>query len=144
MGRYYSYLLPKQARGTPQILVDKTSPMTGRLRVYLELMKFNHQDDVRHIWNETNRTIVHPGVIRDVQDGTVLAEPVAEADGHRLAHPLRAGMSLVARMKKYLVNQIKSSWSYITYTAQIKTRRLYLHLQQIFSLRCFLQSESLF
>ena len=34
MGRYYSYLLPKQARGTPQILVDKTSPMTGRLRVY--------------------------------------------------------------------------------------------------------------
>jgi len=23
-----------QARGTPQILVDKTSPMTGRLRVY--------------------------------------------------------------------------------------------------------------
>ena len=33
VGRYYSYLLPKQARGTPQILVDKTSPMTGRLRV---------------------------------------------------------------------------------------------------------------
>ena len=34
MGRYYSYLLPKQAGGTPQILVDKTSRMTGRLRVY--------------------------------------------------------------------------------------------------------------
>ena len=33
VGRHYSYLLPKQARGTPQILVDKTSPMTGRLRV---------------------------------------------------------------------------------------------------------------
>ena len=33
VGRYYSYLLPKQARGTPQILVDKTSPMTARLRV---------------------------------------------------------------------------------------------------------------
>ena len=38
MGRCCSYLLPKQAGGTPQILVDKTSvtsPMTGRLRVYL-------------------------------------------------------------------------------------------------------------
>ena len=35
VGRYCSYLLPKQAGGTPQILVDKTSPMTGRLRVYL-------------------------------------------------------------------------------------------------------------
>ena len=34
MGRYCSYLLPKQAGGAPQILVDKTSPMTGRLRVY--------------------------------------------------------------------------------------------------------------
>ena len=34
VGRYCSYLLPKQAGGTPQILVDKTSPMTGRLRVY--------------------------------------------------------------------------------------------------------------
>ena len=34
MGRYCSYLLPKQAGGTPQIIVDKTSPMTGRLRVY--------------------------------------------------------------------------------------------------------------
>ena len=31
------YLLPKQARETPQILVDKTSPMTGRLRVYNDL-----------------------------------------------------------------------------------------------------------
>ena len=38
MGRYCSYLLPKQAGGTAQILVDKTSPMTGRLRVYLELI----------------------------------------------------------------------------------------------------------
>ena len=34
VGRYCSYLLPKQAGGTPQILVDKTSRMTGRLRVY--------------------------------------------------------------------------------------------------------------
>ena len=34
VGRYCSYLLPKHAGGTPQILVDKTSPMTGRLRVY--------------------------------------------------------------------------------------------------------------
>ena len=34
VGRYCSYLLPKQAGGTPQILVDKTSGMTGRLRVY--------------------------------------------------------------------------------------------------------------
>ena len=34
VGRYYSYLLPEQARGTPQILVDKTSPMIGRLRVW--------------------------------------------------------------------------------------------------------------
>ena len=33
VGRYCSYLLPKQARRTTQILVDKTSPMTGRLRV---------------------------------------------------------------------------------------------------------------
>ena len=33
VGRYYSYLLPKQARGTPLILVDKTLPMTGHLRV---------------------------------------------------------------------------------------------------------------
>ena len=33
VGRYCSYLLLKQAGGTPQILVDKTSPMTGRLRV---------------------------------------------------------------------------------------------------------------
>ena len=32
VGRFYSYLL--QARGTPQILVDKTSPMTRRLIVY--------------------------------------------------------------------------------------------------------------
>ena len=29
-----SYLLSKQAGGTPQIRVDKTSTMTGRLRVY--------------------------------------------------------------------------------------------------------------
>ena len=36
-GRYCSYLLPKQAGGTPQILVDKTTSfMTGRLRVYLQ------------------------------------------------------------------------------------------------------------
>ena len=34
MGRYCSYLLPKQAGGTTQIIVDKTSRMTGRLRVY--------------------------------------------------------------------------------------------------------------
>ena len=34
LGRYCSYILPKQAGGTPQILVNKTSPMTGRLRVY--------------------------------------------------------------------------------------------------------------
>ena len=34
MGRYCSYLLPKQAGGTPQILVDKTLRMTSRLRVY--------------------------------------------------------------------------------------------------------------
>ena len=33
VGRYCSYLLPKQAGGTPQILVDKTSAMSGRLRV---------------------------------------------------------------------------------------------------------------
>ena len=33
--RYYSYLLPMQAGGTPQILVDKTSRMTGRLRARL-------------------------------------------------------------------------------------------------------------
>ena len=33
VGRYCSYLLPKQAGGTPQIIVDKTSCMTGRLRV---------------------------------------------------------------------------------------------------------------
>ena len=36
VGRYCSYLLPKQAGGTPQILVDKTSRMTGRLRVYFD------------------------------------------------------------------------------------------------------------
>ena len=30
MGRYCSYLLPKQAGGTPQILVDKTLRMTSR------------------------------------------------------------------------------------------------------------------
>ena len=35
VGRYCSYLLPKQAGGTPQIIVDKTTPMTGRLRVYI-------------------------------------------------------------------------------------------------------------
>ena len=35
VGCYCSYLLPKQAGGTPQILVDKTSRMTGCLRVYL-------------------------------------------------------------------------------------------------------------
>ena len=35
VGHYFSHLLLKQARGTPQILVDKTSPMTGRLRVYI-------------------------------------------------------------------------------------------------------------
>ena len=34
VGRYCSYLLPRQAAGTPQILVDKTSRMTGCLRVY--------------------------------------------------------------------------------------------------------------
>ena len=34
VGRYCSYLQPKQAGGTPQILVNKTSPMTGHLRVY--------------------------------------------------------------------------------------------------------------
>ena len=33
VGRYCSYLLPKQAGGTPQTLVDKTSRMTSRLRV---------------------------------------------------------------------------------------------------------------
>ena len=40
VGRYCSYLLPKQAGGTPQILVDKTSPMTGRLRVYISCDNF--------------------------------------------------------------------------------------------------------
>ena len=39
VGRYCSYLLPKQAGGTPQILVDKTSPMSGRLRVYVKIQK---------------------------------------------------------------------------------------------------------
>ena len=34
VGRYCRYLLPEQAGGTPQIHVDKTSCMTGRLRVY--------------------------------------------------------------------------------------------------------------
>ena len=34
VGRYCSYLLPKQAGGTRQILVDKTLRMTSRLRVY--------------------------------------------------------------------------------------------------------------
>ena len=34
VGRYCSYLLPRQAGGTPQIIDDKTSRMTGRLRVY--------------------------------------------------------------------------------------------------------------
>ena len=38
VGRYCSYLLPKQAGGTPQIIVDKTSSMTGRLGVYTVLM----------------------------------------------------------------------------------------------------------
>ena len=36
MGRYCSYLLPKQAGGTPQIIVDLTSRITGRLRVYIQ------------------------------------------------------------------------------------------------------------
>ena len=40
VGRYCSYLLPKQAGGTPQILVDKTSRMTGRLRVYCNWNQF--------------------------------------------------------------------------------------------------------
>ena len=35
VGRYCSYQLPKQTRGTPQFLVVKTSFMTGRLRVSL-------------------------------------------------------------------------------------------------------------
>ena len=30
-----SYSSGPPARGTPQILVDKTSPMTGRLKVYV-------------------------------------------------------------------------------------------------------------
>ena len=34
VGRYCSYLMHKQAGGTPQILVDKTLRMTSRLRVY--------------------------------------------------------------------------------------------------------------
>ena len=33
VGRYFCYLLPKQAGGTHQIIVDKTSCMMGRLRV---------------------------------------------------------------------------------------------------------------
>ena len=37
VGRYCSCQLPKQAGGTPQILVDKTSPLTGRLRVYKDV-----------------------------------------------------------------------------------------------------------
>ena len=41
VGRYCSYLLPKQAGGTPQILVDKTSRMTGRLRVYKFIEKLS-------------------------------------------------------------------------------------------------------
>ena len=41
VGRYCSYLLPKQAGGTPQILIFKTSPMTGRLRVYI-LVECSH------------------------------------------------------------------------------------------------------
>ena len=32
-----SYSSSSPAGGTPQILVDKTSPMTGRLRVYMPL-----------------------------------------------------------------------------------------------------------
>ena len=35
VGRYCSYLLPKKAGGTPQILGYKTSRVTGRLRVYM-------------------------------------------------------------------------------------------------------------
>ena len=34
MGRNCSYLMPKHAGGTPQILVDKTLRMMSRLRVY--------------------------------------------------------------------------------------------------------------
>ena len=35
MGRYCSYLLPKQTGGTTQILVFKTLRMTGRPTVYV-------------------------------------------------------------------------------------------------------------
>ena len=34
VGRYCSYLLPKQARGTPQILIFKTPRPIGRPRLY--------------------------------------------------------------------------------------------------------------
>ena len=37
VGRYCSYLLPMQAGGIPETFVDKTSRMTGRLRVYITL-----------------------------------------------------------------------------------------------------------
>ena len=46
MGRYCSYLLPKQAGGTPQILLFKTLRMTGRPTVYCITRAFV---DVDHI-----------------------------------------------------------------------------------------------
>ena len=48
LGRYCSYLLPKQAGGTPHILVDKTLRMTSRLRVY-NTMEFLRKIQGRHM-----------------------------------------------------------------------------------------------
>ena len=42
VGRYCSYLLPKEAGGTPQILILKTLGMMGRLTVYITLKTTIH------------------------------------------------------------------------------------------------------
>ena len=74
---------------------------------------FLYSLNVRHIWKR-NRAFVLPGVVRDVQDGTVPAESFAKSDGHRLAHPLRAGTSLGACIDQmYWVNEIKSNFHFI-------------------------------
>ena len=52
VGRYCSYLLPKQTRGAPQILIFKTLQMTGHLTIY-----YNGNRILWHSYIVTNRVL---------------------------------------------------------------------------------------
>ena len=84
VGRYCSYLLPKQAGRTPQIFVFKTLQMAGRPTVYMPSGKFSKE---RNMLSYLYFPLTHRVVFDCVAEPPVLVAGQHEDVGHLPAVP---------------------------------------------------------